>query len=92
MTRVRAASGDGAGEAERDAAAVAEKEGLIDRDNLDASYYKGFIESDIGEEDNASGRDKLGASMKLAAGTRQLGGRGGHLSRAITATLPLPDC
>lgn len=65
-----AATSDGDGEAEQGK----KEEALIDRDNLDERYYRGFIESEIGEGDNADGRDKLTASIKLAA--RILGGWG----------------
>jgi hypothetical protein len=42
---------------------------------LDARYYRGFLESEIGEGDNATGRDKITASMKLAVRAQDLGFR-----------------
>lgn len=59
----RCAARDGAGDESRN---KEEEEVLIDRDNLDERYFRGFIESEVGEDDNATGRDKLAASMKLA--------------------------
>ena len=58
-----AATGDAQGETEKEENKA--PDGLIDRNNLDEQYYRGFFESEIGEEDNASGRDKLTASLKL---------------------------
>ena len=42
---------------------------LIDRDNLDERYYRGFLESSLGPDDSvqADGRDTLTASVKLGA-------------------------
>ena len=46
-------------------------DGMIDRDDLDGEYYKGFVSSGIGPDDDVQvdGRDTLSASMKLAAQT-----------------------
>ena len=68
-TVVARAAGDDEGGASSD------DEVRIPRDNLDRRYYEGFLTSDVGENDNASGRDKLTASMKLAVGGVESFGR-----------------